>query len=151
MKERKQAPQEQATFQVRAAVPRAAPRARSSAVPDSITNLRDELVAALDPLKLQFNGLHYLSRFGTLPDLVTEENNQIAVFGRRIDSIQAVITALDALVADGYPDELTDTISPELDTELRDEVSAIEAAATIFKRNVAKNLQVNFTQPTPKE
>lgn len=127
------------------------PRVRSSAVPDSVVNLRAELVAATDVLTPQVNGLHYLSRFATLPGLAAEEGNQIVVFERRKDLIQAVITALDLLVADGYPDELTDTISPELDTELRNEVSAIQAAAAIFKRNVAENLQVSFNQPVSKE
>lgn len=126
-------------------------RARISAVPDSIVNLRAELVAATDVLTPQVNGLHYLSRFATLPGLATEEGNQIVVFERRKDLIQAVITALDLLVEDGYPDELTDILDASLFVELQSEVAAIQAAAAIFQKNVAENLQVTFNQPVPKE
>lgn len=124
---------------------------RISAVPDSIVNLRAELVAATDVLTPQVNGLHYLSRFATLPGLATEEGNQIVVFERRKDLIQAVITALDLLVEDGYPDELTDILDTSLFVELQSEVAAIQAAAAIFQKNVAENLQVTFNQPVPKE
>jgi hypothetical protein len=62
-----------------------------------------------------------------------------------------VITALDLLVADGYPDELTDILDTSLFVELQSEVAAIQAAAAIFQKNVAENLQVTFNQPVPKE
>lgn len=126
-------------------------KTRLSAIPDSIVNLRAELVAALDVLAPQIRGLHYLSQIGAFPDLVAEENNQIVVRERRRDDIQAVIAALDTLVADGYPDLLSDMIQTELFSVLQSEVADLQAAAGIFQPSVAEHLQVNFDQPTPKE
>lgn len=127
------------------------PTRASAAVPPSITNLRAELVADLDVIAPQIRGLHYLVQINVFPDLVSEESSRIVDRERRRDLIQNVITALDALVADGYPDLLPDQIQPQLFSELQGELSDIQAAANIFQQVVAEHLQINFSPPVPKE
>jgi hypothetical protein len=107
---------------------------------DPNPTLRAELTAALTAIMPQIHGL---ADMGAIASLSTASRAQIQAVltgrQRRRDLIQAVLTALDAVVvaiqnleADGYPALDPLPVLPDLFTELQEELAALEAALQQF-------------------
>lgn len=111
--------------------------------------LRSELSAALGLLGPQIGGLHDLAVVSISADLRATISTQITNRERRRDLIQAVLDALDHVVAalrileqDGYPDIPVVTIVQSQFNELQDEAGDLKAAVAVFAApaQIADNL-----------
>lgn len=120
--------------------------------------LRAELLAALAVLAPEIRGLHKIAN--DLPDdaALAAINGQITARERRRDLEQKVINALDtvvgaleALLADGYPNLPAVVVPPDVFDEIAAEESDIEAAVAIFvEQPVATGGTITFPAPTTK-
>lgn len=117
---------------------------------DDVQKLRAELQGALLVLDEQIRGLHTLQVSSISPDLLTEVNEEIVFREHRRELIQAAIDALDALVADGYPELPPEVVSPALYAELQGEKSDMSAAIEVFVQAMAAQLSVDLGQAEPK-
>ncbi len=121
--------------------------------------LRAELLAALDVLEPQIGGLRDLAEASISEDLRADIGSQILARERRRGLIQAVLGALDqviaeieALAADGYP-ALPGMELPESEyEELQGELGDLLAAIAIFQRPaMAATVSIELGEPTDKE
>jgi hypothetical protein len=110
---------------------------------DPNPTLRAELTAALDVLVNPKGQIHGLIDMEAIASLSTASRTQIATVltgrQRRRDLIQAVLTALDAVVAaiqnleaDGYPALDPFPVLPTVLSEIQEEIAALEAAEAQF-------------------
>lgn len=120
---------------------------------DLISNLLEEFQAAIAVLDPQIRGLTDLAVPGvSISDgLRTEVQGQIAERDQRKTLIENAAAALNALVADGYPDLPQDTIDQALYTELQGQMDDQKAAASVFEATpAAATATITFGQPVSK-
>jgi hypothetical protein len=98
----------------------------------AIDVLRAELIAAEAVLGPQIVGLHAYVVLPFTPELLEKLNDQITIRERRSALEQAVLDAMQALEADGYPSLDNFSLTPALHAQLQAELNALEAAASIF-------------------
>lgn len=119
---------------------------------------RAELLAALNILDPQIEGLDTLLQAGLSAEVTAILSDTTAARRRRKDLISAVIMALNdvlehyaALVADGYPELPGLTVEEALANELQKEKDAIEAAITIFEARLrAEKIELSLGGATEK-
>jgi hypothetical protein len=119
--------------------------------------LRTELMAQLATLNPQIRGLHDLSAVSISADLKQAVAEQIVERERRRDLTQAVVDALDHVVAalrvlesDGYPTFPTSVIPQPLFEELQRQASDLQAAIAVSQAEQAAKIGVTLGQPVPK-
>lgn len=117
------------------------------AVTDPNAALRAEMVAAEAVLAPEINGLTALTNVAISIELVNQINLQITICNRRKQLIQGVINALDAVVAaltalyaDGYPSLATITLNTALLAELKTELANVEAAVGVLETSIATSI-----------
>lgn len=106
---------------------------------DPSPSLRDELIKALAVLAPQNRGLRDLATTSISDELRAQVEEQIAARTHRVDLIEVVIvalngvvTALNALDADGYPALPASPILGSLFSELQEENADLAAAMAVF-------------------
>jgi hypothetical protein len=137
---------------------RAASQSVQTTIPlDPNSDLRAELVAALDVLEPQIRGLTDLSYIPGSPELETFVAAQLAAHRRRRDLINAVIGGLDSVIierteleTDGYPTTSTVAIPINVFRELTNQVDDLEKAASVFEAEPAPTVSVALGSPTDK-
>lgn len=113
--------------------------------------LRAELLAALAVIEPQIRGLHDLTTVSITDELKAAIEAQIGPRERRRDLIQAVLDALDALEADGYPTLAPADLPANLFAELQGENTDIEAAVGVFDEALpASHIAVVLGEPVEK-
>ncbi len=107
---------------------------------DPAPALRAELTIALNLINLQIDGLDDMTRATMSPETVQAVSTQLSERQRRRDLILAVLATLDAVLvalvaldADGYPALPKAVVLGSLFDELQKENTAIEAAVGIFE------------------
>lgn len=121
-------------------------------------NFRSELLSALDVLNPQIEGLDTLLQAGLSSEISTILQETISARRRRKSLIDAVIAALDTvlarladLLADGYPALPGLMIDEILAAELKKEQDAIEAAIAIFAAKLrAAKIEISLGEATGK-
>lgn len=124
---------------------------------DPNPELRAELLAALAVIDPQIRGLHDLAVVSISAELAAAIQQQIVERERRqrllqaaIASLNAVVTALDELEADGYPALPDAFLDPNLLAELNEEENDLDAASGIFVPNVAAAISIDLGTPVEK-
>lgn len=124
---------------------------------DPNPTLRADLLAALGVLSPQIRGLDDLAAVSISPELKAAVLTQSASRKHRRDLIQAVLDALDHVVAalrlleqDGYPDLPGITIVQSQFGELQEEAGDLRAAVAIFKAEMAAKLAIDLGPPADK-
>lgn len=113
--------------------------------------LRAELEQALAVIEPQIRGLHDLTTTSITAELKAAIEAQIVPRERRRDLIKAVLTALDALEADGYPALDKADLPANLFDELQGENTDIEAAVDVFEESgPASHIAVSLGEPAEK-
>ena len=102
--------------------------------------LRAELLAALAVIQPQLRGMRVLAAVGVSSDLMSLLNSEIAERQNRATLVQNVLNELDATVsalglleADGYPVLYNVLTSPSLLAELQMEEADIASATQLFQ------------------
>ena len=127
-------------------------------VNDPYQALRDELNAALSVIEPQINGLDDLTRAGMSVEITQDINSELVGRHRRktlilgvIAALDAVLVALAALDADGYPNLPTISLIGHLFDELQHEKTALYAAIEIFvAAPPAAKIVATFGEAEPK-
>lgn len=104
---------------------------------DSTPAVQTELTAALAALVPQIKGLQGLAAAGVSADLATALTGEAEVQIERQTLIHAVMTAIAALQANGYPTVPQVNVPESLLAELQEEQSAIASAVAMFSGVVA--------------
>jgi hypothetical protein len=130
------------------------PKDQLAAAADSsnLDSLLAELEAARAALAPQIRGMTSLSNDSLSSELLTQINQEIVDLQRRDGLLAAAIAALEALVADGYPDVPAATLPGNLFEELSGDVSDITAGASVFvPAPLATTIDVTLQPFTNKE
>lgn len=106
--------------------------------------LRAEIQAAVDTLVPQVRGLEYFLKISVLPAAVRAIGDELQVRKRRLDCLDAVLGALDAVIsklnalyADGYPTFKPNDGTQAVFQEIQDEEAALVLAANLFRAGAA--------------
>lgn len=110
--------------------------------------LRAEVDQALTILLPQIRGLEDLSKVSLSEPTLEFVNQEITDHRRRRDRCAALLTALDSLEADGYPEMPKAEVPVDVFTELQGEHSDIEAALSEFEP-LPQAAVVNVTLDNP--
>jgi len=110
----------------------------------------EEVNAALAALTPQLEGLDDYLRLNILEETRTEVSKLREEYSQRREKLLAAKTALEELVADGYPESQTAVISETALKDLQYNNQTIDAALTLFSSDSANNLGLNASQPEPK-
>jgi hypothetical protein len=122
------------------------------AASSNLDSLLAELEAAQAVLAPRIRGMTSLSNDSLSPELLAQINQEIADLQRRDGLLSAAIAALDALVADGYPDVPPAVLPGNLFEELSGDVSDIQAGAAGFvAAPLATTLEVELQPFVDKE
>lgn len=125
---------------------------------DPNPSLRAEITAARDALEPQIRGLRALASIDLVStDLRAAFDHEADHRQRRLDleqavlhALDAVITAMEALEAHGYPALPNAAILATLFAELRRQMDELQAAAGIFGSAQATALSIAFADPQAK-
>lgn len=116
----------------------------------SVQAAEDEIVGATAALQPSFDGLVDLSKLPLQAEAAAGVSAAATAFGRRLDLLRAAGLALEALVADGYPDVPQQIISAAAFAELQLDVQKMEAAFSKFQADRAVALNLQARAPVPK-
>jgi len=114
------------------------------------TAFRTELDAALAVEGKQLNGLKDISVMPISAELQAALQPPLTEWQRRVDMINAVLTAMDALDADGYPDLPPQIILGSLMAEIQEKESDVASAAGVFQAPAPVAERGDFNAPTAK-
>lgn len=114
----------------------------------NLTNLQAELQAAQAVIIPQIEGLQDFAKLPLQPDTLTAVQSATTDFSKRRDLQQAVLDALAALAADGYPDEPNRPVTQTIFTDLQTNLQEMEAAFAKFA-SIGQATQVVITPGTP--
>jgi hypothetical protein len=114
-----------------------------------LADLKSELLNAKTSIEPQVEGLNDFARLNLQPNTLTTVQAAIVDFQRRLDLIDDTIQALDALMADGYPDVKQRAISEQAYVDLNNNVITIETAFKKFSPT-SDTVTVTITAGTPR-
>jgi len=101
----------------------------------------------LDPI---VEGLHDFSAVNLKPDTQTTIQSTIIDYERRQTLIKAAQSALQALMADGYPNLPVRPLRDSAFQDLKDQVSTMTAAFGQFEPEKAQSLNPTASESVPK-
>ena len=107
-------------------------------VPAALTEIRAKL-AEIPP---QHEGLRDFARLNLKPETRQEVGVSLDQYDRRVRALTAAQTALEQLVADGYPDLLPRKVSDLVLQDLQDNEATIAAALKQFISNAPTTLNL---------
>jgi hypothetical protein len=110
----------------------------------------DEVIWAAAELRPPFDGLVALSKLPLQPEAEAGVAAAARDFGRRLELLRAARAALEALLADGYPDLPLRIVSAAAFAELEDDVQRIAAAFAKFTAARAAALNLSAGPAVPK-
>jgi hypothetical protein len=102
-----------------------------------LDDLKIELLGVKTVMEPELEGFKDFARLNINPDTAAAISTADADFTRRLKLINEVITALDALKADGYPTLDTRSVSSKVYDDLKANATTIEAALAMFADNEA--------------
>jgi hypothetical protein len=102
-----------------------------------LDDLKIELLGVKAVMEPELEGFKDFARLNINADTAAAISTADADFTRRLKLINEVITALDALKADGYPTLDTRTVSSAVYDDLKANAITIEAALAMFADNEA--------------
>jgi hypothetical protein len=109
-----------------------------------------DIAAAIAALAPAHEGLRDFARLNVRPETLVEVRTAIEQYDRRLRLLTVAQSALDALVADGYPDLATRDIAAAVLADLQANAASIETALALFGAVTATTLRLSATPPTPK-
>ena len=113
--------------------------------------LRNELIAASELLRPQLKGLDDFLLLHLTDDTHVSVQREQNDHNRRLALIRDVLTALDSLEDDNYPDMPIAELGAAAFKELQDQHAAITAALAEFEAiPVAERLTISLGSPTPR-
>lgn len=115
-----------------------------------LDQLTQELTQAKAILEPQIEGLHDFSRLNLKPETQAAVATATTDFQRRLDLINAALTALGDLGKDGYPTVPKRDVIQDVFDDLQSNVKTIEAAFAEFEP-IGEATQVIITPGTPTE
>jgi hypothetical protein len=108
-------------------------------VPAALTEIQTRL-AEIPP---QHEGLRDFARLNLKAETLTEVRTSIDQYDRRVRLLTTAQTALEQLVADGYPDLLPRKVSDLVLQDLQDNEATIAAALKQFTSNAPTTLNLS--------
>ncbi len=114
----------------------------------NLSNLQDELNAAQAVIIPQIEGLQDFARLPLQADTINSVNAATTDFSRRRDLQKAVLDALAALAADGYPDEPNRPVTQAIFVDLQSNLQEMEAAFSKFN-SIGQATTVTITPGAP--
>jgi hypothetical protein len=121
--------------------------------------LRAELTAALAVLAPQIRGLRDLASAGVsisddlradIVDEVNKRDHRYDLIHRVLDALDDVVANLQVLEADGYPRLDPMTITTSRFEELKEEMTDVQAAASVFRADMATGFSIAAGAPEDK-
>lgn len=115
-------------------------------VPAGLAEIREKL-AEIPP---QHEGLRDFARLNLKPETLAEVRVSLEQYDRRVRVLTAAQTALEQLVADGYPDLLPRKVSDLVLQDLQENEATIAAALKQFTSNDPATLNLSAGPPEAK-
>ena len=106
-----------------------------------------EIDLALLAMASVHEGLRDYSRLNLGPEALVVVQAELDRYDARFTLLGTTKTALEALVADGYPALVIPAVTETVLNDLRANASTIEAALTQFTTNAAGNLGLSGSEP----
>ncbi|CAB4192696.1 hypothetical protein UFOVP1244_66 [uncultured Caudovirales phage] len=116
----------------------------------AITALRAELAAAIALLDPQIRGMEDLAQVSMTEETLSFVRRDFVNYSRRRTLCLAVVSALDALEADGFPDVLLDHLPADNYAELQEQRADLLAAIGQFDQALAAKIDAELGEPTDK-
>jgi hypothetical protein len=111
----------------------------------SLLDVEQEMKDAINFLEPKIRGLQDLPKVSISNELSAVMNAKLVDYSRRHSLCASLLTAVENLLADGYPSLSITSISKELEDELDVQIADIESVRTLFEPEpVASNIVVNL-------
>jgi len=109
-----------------------------------------EIETALATIPPQHEGLRDFARLNLRPATLVEVRASLEVYDRRVTRLQAAKAAIEALVADGFPDLRPREIDDAALQDLQENAQTITAALAQFASNTPTALGLSAGAAEPK-
>jgi hypothetical protein len=119
-------------------------------MPSAVGTASSEISAALDAMAAPHEGLRDFSRLNIRPETLVEVRVSIEQYDRRARLLTDARKAIDALVADGYPELNAREAAASVIADLQANAESIEVALRLFGTTTASTLRLAHGAPEPK-